>query len=604
MIHSVLRFLLTTLLITLVSARAVAGVLTLSPAETHYKVNHLMDVVEDASGRMTMDDVRVRMAAADVAPPPGGLSSYGFTVAAYWFRFEVNNPAADAQDMMLVLRTPWLDSIHIYEDRPDGPHLLHHVGDTLPFAARAHLNPQYLVDLHLTPGRHTYYLRVTSTQAFMTPVELWQPEAFHDSDRLLTGYFGMFYGVLLVMVLYNGFIWVSTRDRNYLLYCLNLLGFFAMNFSYSGFAFQYLWPESPRWSNWSHTVWIFLYQMAAVVFAMGFLDSQSRMPMLHRILKGYLLAVVLTWLLIVVSGNVVLYNAVPVYFFFFMTPLLLTSGVAAWRSGYRAARFFVLASIASLAGSLITALTVSGFVPYSFASFHAAEFGVMADVVLLALALADRINFLRAQKEAAERAVIEQKLKASALLEVAKEELERTVAERTAELARARDEAEHLARIDVLSGVSNRRYFEEVAAREFTRVKRYGEPLAVIMFDIDLFKQINDVYGHAMGDLVIRLAAGLVKDAVRSVDFVARIGGEEFIVLLPEVNTAQAVVSAERLRERMAALEVGVKKLRFTASFGVTEITEADESFGTVLQRVDQAMYRSKKAGRNQVTAA
>ena len=602
MFHSVLRFLLTTLLITLVSARAVAGVLTLSPAETHYKVNHLMDVVEDASGRMTMDDVRVRMAAADVAPPPGGLSSYGFTVAAYWFRFEVNNPAADAQDMMLVLRTPWLDSIHIYEDSPDGPHLLHHVGDTLPFAARAHLNPQYLVDLHLAPGRHTYYLRITSTQAFMTPIELWQPEAFHDSDRLLTGYFGMFYGVLLVMVLYNGFIWVSTRDRNYLLYCVNLLGFFAMNFAYSGFAFQYLWPESPRWSNWSHTVWIFAYQMAAVLFAMGFLESRNRTPTLHRVLQAYLVAVVVSWLVIQCSGNVVLYNAVPVYFFFVLTPLLVACGGAAWASGYRAARFFVLASIASLVGSLVTALTVSGYVPYSFATFHAAEFGVMADVVLLALALADRINFLREQKNAAERAVIEQKLHAAALLEKAKAELERMVAERTAELARARDEAERLARTDVLSGVSNRRYFEEVAAREFTRVKRYGEPLAVIMFDIDLFKRINDAHGHAMGDLVIRLASGLVKDTIRAVDFVARIGGEEFIILVPEANTAQAQILAERLREKIAALEVGVIKLRFTASFGVTEITDTDESFWTVLQRADQAMYRSKKAGRNQVS--
>jgi diguanylate cyclase (GGDEF)-like protein len=124
------------------------------------------------------------------------------------------------------------------------------------------------------------------------------------------------------------------------------------------------------------------------------------------------------------------------------------------------------------------------------------------------------------------------------------------------------------------------------------------------MFDIDRFKQINDTYGHAAGDSVLKTIANLAKEAVREVDFVARIGGEEFAILLPEVSVEQALVTAERLRERVAerSLDYQGQKLAFTASFGVTQLDEADQDFETVLHRADQAMYRSKKLGRNQVS--
>lgn len=105
------------------------------------------------------------------------------------------------------------------------------------------------------------------------------------------------------------------------------------------------------------------------------------------------------------------------YFIFIFSPLVLIASIKAWLSGYTAARFFMMASMSTLVGAFVTALTVSGFLPYTFVHFHAVEFGITADVVLLSLALADRINFLREQKEVAEKSVIEQKLRANTLLE-------------------------------------------------------------------------------------------------------------------------------------------------------------------------------------------
>ena len=597
------------LLLAATAAHAVT-VCTGAPDALHHDLNATaaaLEVLEDPSGRWNLTDVVSGSAADSFQVTHRGLSGFGFTDSAFWFRFDIDNPAAEPCDMLLVLRTSWLDTVRLYSPSGErrGAYREQLLGDTLPFAERAYARPQFLFLLRMAPGQHTHYLRLTSSEAFMTPVELWQPEAFHENDRLWSAYFGMLYGILLVMVLYNGFIWVSTGDRNYALYCAYLLSFFLMNFAYNGFAYQYFWPESPRLSNWSYAPFIYLYLITAIVFAMGFLESKARLPRLHRLLQGYLGLILACWLAVTLMGNTVLYNATPVYLIFGCTALILAAGIVAWSSGYRAARFFVLASMASLVGSLLTALTVSGFLPYSFASFHAAEIGIVLDVVLLSLALADRIKLLREQGEAAELRETQQKLHSAALLAHANAQLERTVQERTAELARARDEAERFARIDMLSNLANRRYFEESAAQELARAQRYGQPLCVMLIDIDRFKQINDTYGHAAGDAVIRAVAAVARAVVRDTDFVARIGGDEFSILLPGIGLAQAVVAAERLRMRLATTPVEHEGhvLAFTVCVGVSQLVASDTGAGSLLQRADQALYAAKQAGRNQVAS-
>lgn len=584
---------------------AQAGTVVLEPGRDSYLVHAVVDVLEDPTGRLSFDEVSKESSKVVFRQYETGQFSFGFTKSAYWFRFEVLNPSATPHDMVLVMRTAWLDTISIYQPDAAGGYQQIRLGDTLPFGERLHPHPQFLVDLQARPGAQTYYLRISSTQAFLSPIELWDAQAFHDNDRLLIGYFGMFYGVVLVMLLYNAFIWVSTRDRSYLYYCLYLGAFFIMNFSYNGFSFQYLWPDSPRWSNWTYTSWVFLYQLMAIIFAMVFLETEKRLRRMHRILSLFLYVMSAAWLLSILFASPVFHNATGVYFVFLYSPLTAIAGFLAWRSGFRAARFFVVASMGNLVGAFITAMTVSGFMPYSFASFHAVEFGILADVILLSLALADRIKYLRLQNETAEKAIIEQKLQSNALLRQAKDDLERIVSERTAELRKARDEAERLSRVDALTGAFNRRYFNEVAALEFAKVRRLHQPLSVISFDIDLFKQINDNHGHAAGDEVIKAAARVSRNAVREIDFVARIGGEEFAILLPGSTIEQAAATAERLRELVIAEQVSYqgKQLAFTASFGVAQLKDSDQSFEALLQRADEMMYRAKNMGRNRVAA-
>lgn len=166
---------------------------------------------------------------------------------------------------------------------------------------------------------------------------------------------------------------------------------------------------------------------------------------------------------------------------------------------------------------------------------------------------------------------------------------------------------DQLARTDTLTGLSNRRDFYERAAREMHRSKRHEVPMAVFMLDIDHFKRINDEHGHDGGDLVLQQMAGVCESLLRNVDLLARMGGEEFAVMLPDTSAERAVEVAERLRQAVAALTVLLpsgQTVRFTASIGIAMCRGADADIDVALKRADVALYQAKAAGRNQVRVA
>lgn len=178
--------------------------------------------------------------------------------------------------------------------------------------------------------------------------------------------------------------------------------------------------------------------------------------------------------------------------------------------------------------------------------------------------------------------------------------LETKVTERTAELQRLNEALEKLARTDTLTGVPNRLHVNERLEAEFVRFQRSHEPYAVLVLDIDFFKKVNDTHGHATGDAVLRHVAGVLRQSVRSIDLVGRTGGEEFMVILPMTDQAQAVVVAEKIRSAVAASPIEPVG-RVTISVGVQEVGAGDASGDDAVVRADHWLYEAKNAGRNRV---
>jgi diguanylate cyclase (GGDEF)-like protein len=153
---------------------------------------------------------------------------------------------------------------------------------------------------------------------------------------------------------------------------------------------------------------------------------------------------------------------------------------------------------------------------------------------------------------------------------------------------------------DELTSLYNRRKIMEILKTEIERANRYGFELALIIADIDYFKKVNDNYGHAMGDLVLKKVALLLRNSIRKVDYVGRYGGEEFIIILPETSLKNAVLLAERIRKMFNTLKIEGLEQQVTLSFGIATLTPGKD-MDTLINEADIALYEAKNSGRNQI---
>lgn len=174
------------------------------------------------------------------------------------------------------------------------------------------------------------------------------------------------------------------------------------------------------------------------------------------------------------------------------------------------------------------------------------------------------------------------------------------------ELQRANGQLQEMSRVDGLTGLFNRTFWEEQLALEFRRQKRAGQPTSMVMFDIDRFKRFNDDHGHLAGDEVLRQVAAVVRRTVRASDIAGRYGGEEFALILPDTSASDAVRLSERLRERIArhVVKSGGQSMQVTVSLGVAGWNSRFEIYNDWIVEADRALYQSKENGRDRVTLA
>lgn len=539
-----------------------------------------------------------------VSARQGDDVNFGYRQGAVWLRFEVK-PGRDAPgDWLLEIAYPPLDRVAVFVRDRNGRVVVHEAGDMLPFWKRPFPHRNLVFPLHLPSGsEYVIFLRVESQGNTTIPVHLWQPAALAEHDRAAYTALALYYGLLVTLLVFNLLIFISVRDPLHLLYVGMAAGMAIGQLSLNGFGSLWLWPDATKWSN-DALAWGFaLCGLCGALFTRRFLDTARHTPLLDRLL---LLATAI-FAVQVAFGMLAPYRVFAIGVSLSglgFSVVAVLAGIRCYLKGQPGAAYFLLAWSLLLAGAGVLAARNMGWLPTNGFTTYAMQIASALEMVLFSFALADRINRLRREKEAAQAAALAAGETMVAALKRSEAELDRRVRERTAELAlanqrlsesaaRHRLQASH----DALTGLANRMLLDDRLERSIEHARRSGTKVGLVMIDLDQFKPVNDTYGHAVGDRLLVAAAARLREAVRTSDTVARFGGDEFVLVIENVHTREDVERAVASVQARLSVPVmdGDLQLSFSASIGISVYPDDAPDASALLRRADEAMYAAKK---------
>ncbi|MCM2461351.1 response regulator [Pseudomonas sp. CG7] len=390
------------LLMLLLCLPSLASALEFDEFTQSLPLGHALQVFEDAAGTATIDEVLAQSAAGAFKPHDKTTLNAGYSRSAFWLKIDLHYRPAnpDAQrTWLLELAYPPLDHLDLYlPDAAGAYRLVRQTGDALPFANREIRQNNYLFSLAFKPEqRQTVYLRLQSQGSIQAPLTLWSSTAYLEQQPVRLYVLGIIYGVLLGMLVYNLFIYLSVRDTSYLYYIFYIASFGLYQLSVNGAAVEYFWPDNPWWANAATPFFIGCAGLFGSQFARSFLQTAQHGRWMDRLLLALIAySAVVVGLSLMTSYALALRLATALALVF--TVAIFAAGLFAWWRGLRVARYFIIAWSAFLLGGIINTLMVLGYLPNVFLTMYASQIGSAIEVALLSLALADRINAMREQQ--------------------------------------------------------------------------------------------------------------------------------------------------------------------------------------------------------------
>jgi len=381
-----------------------AGQMTIGRGDS-YALSPAFTFMEDPSGLLTFKNVLQAETQSRFAAFPKGVltSNFGVSQSAFWLRIKLRVAPDAPERWLLEVAYPSLDSLEIYlldGDVPgDANFHLQKGGDFLPFAQRPVPHRNHVFPLQLKAGSEsTLYLRVASQGAVAAPTRLWTPTAFGLKDQREYSLLSLYFGLLLGLLLYNLLLYLSIRDRSYLIYVLFVAGMGLTQASLSGIGGQFLWPNWLEWGKVSAPISMAASSGFAMLFARDFLSTATTAPLLNRVILVLVAFCVLTipaalFISYGFAGYMVTISAVVA------PPTLVMAGVLSIRRKHPGARYFLIAWAALFLGVLVLMLHNNGFLPSNPLTANALSIGSAIEMVLLSFALADRINAVRSESQ-------------------------------------------------------------------------------------------------------------------------------------------------------------------------------------------------------------
>jgi two-component system sensor histidine kinase/response regulator len=365
----------------------------------YYQAGLNLDLFEDPPGTLVFADVLTN-------PPPftpstSSAPGLGFTTTAVWAKITIENSLNTDIQYYLVIDYPPLDFVDFYYPATaiDGETVYnpYQTGDYRPFTNRPVKTRNYTFPVAIPAhGQATYYFRIQTTGSVNIPITLQSPHYFTENYGLSQMVLGVYYGILLVMIIYMSFMFLSLRDKTYLYYVLFITCFLGFQISLNGTGFEYLWPNQPWWANHSIPLAIFASLIFSGLFTQHILNTRTHTPLLHR-----LITIIITLATAgLVTGFFLPYSLIikTAVFGCLTLPILMYTGFRIMLTGYRPAYYYTLAWGVSLLGILILSLKSFGILPNIFITTWSSQIGTAWEVLILSMAMADRFHLMEEEK--------------------------------------------------------------------------------------------------------------------------------------------------------------------------------------------------------------
>lgn len=366
-------------------------------AEQSFELGNYIDYLEDPSGKLNIEQVSSEPYKQKFKAYGKPRPNFGYTKSSYWVRFHINNQSRQRLELILEL-VSLIDKIDLFTQKPNSSYTHIHTGRWEPMTTRPWVHRNFLFPLSIASDEVVVvYMRIQSEGALLFPLSVYTLKAFTMVDHVEQIGFGLYFGIMVVMVLYNLFLYFSIRTPSYIYYVLYISFITLIVAGVWGFGHEYLWGFNMWWANQSLPFFIGGSAFWLMLFAAHFLDTRNKHPYLHRLAMGLawlscaqmLLTLVMPYGLSIRLGLAAGFLGAIVAF---------TISLISFIKGYRPARYFFIAFLVMIFGTIIAIFRTLGILPFNFYTNYSILVGSAMEVILLSLALADRINILQIEK--------------------------------------------------------------------------------------------------------------------------------------------------------------------------------------------------------------
>jgi len=527
-------------------------VLQLQEGGHEYDLTPYLFVFKEMPTTMTIQKIADPRFAEQFHQIKNGYPSFTDGDTAIWGRFTLQGDPARKQQWFVVFNYTQLESVEFFQKDGKGNYFRSIAGNLEPMQGEEFRSRKIIFPMMLEQPTETFYFRAISTDFPITlPVSITTIKGLVEKTQSEYIIHGIIFGILIGMFFYNFFIFLTLRDISYLYYIAHLFCLTSILAAKNGFVTGHIITNNAQLFVHLYNLTGSILPIFSIQFTRAFLDTKQQFPRLDKVWIGLIIFFVLNYFFWLFFRE---YSTPKSYALAAMISCII-SIIFGFRyyKRYSHVRYFTHAWLVYLLTSIIFSLRSYDIImPYLFE--YLIEIGSVSEATLLSLALANRIRHFQ-----------------------------------------------DLAERDFLTGLHSRRSIQQIISNEIRKIQKGSQRanLSLVVIDIDNFKQINDRFGHNAGDVILKEFVSIIPPQLRRNDIMARWGGEEFILLLPETDARNGEAVSEKVRTIIEGHEFPFVE-KMSASFGVAEY-RGSESAREFFHRADRALYEAKQCGKNTV---